>query len=281
MPQLKTCAARTLTLLQQEASAAHCLLQAGPNHRRANYRSAATVGAAAASPTCRELHVPQHTGTMAGRVYLEMAYVAPRAALWAALFVLALVDGVRHRAVRSRGWAGEGDRGRVARSGRQAGCGGWQLVTEGMQWLSMGWRGGAILCKQQLPFQIPTADPHPHPLASCPSRCSYQLFWALVGSSALFVLQEVVLVILVADSSGQASWDAAGKRAPWLALPAAALAPAHLCCRQKIAPSSRSLHAWHPAQSVNRATLGAYIFFADLATSYWFGILLAVAAGYW
>ncbi len=40
---------------------------------------------------------------MAGRVYLEMAYVAPRAALWMALFVLALVDGIRHRAVRSRG----------------------------------------------------------------------------------------------------------------------------------------------------------------------------------
>lgn len=103
---------------------------------------------------------------MAGRVYLEMAYVAPRAALWLALFLLALVDGIRHRAVRSRG---------------------------------------------------------------------YQLFWALVGSAALFVVQEVVLVILVAESSGQ----------------------------------------W-----VNRATLGAYIFFADLATSYWFGILLAVAAGY-
>lgn len=32
---------------------------------------------------------------------------------------------------------------------------------------------------------------------------------------------------------------------------------------------------------VNGATLGAYIFFADLATSFWFGILLAVSAGYW
>lgn len=32
---------------------------------------------------------------------------------------------------------------------------------------------------------------------------------------------------------------------------------------------------------VNNATLGAYIFFADLATSFWFGILLAVSAGYW
>lgn len=40
---------------------------------------------------------------MAGRVYLEMAYVAPRALLWLTLFVLALVDGIRHRSVRSRG----------------------------------------------------------------------------------------------------------------------------------------------------------------------------------
>lgn len=36
---------------------------------------------------------------------MEMAYVAPRAALWLALFLLALVDGIRHRAVRSRGCA--------------------------------------------------------------------------------------------------------------------------------------------------------------------------------
>lgn len=40
---------------------------------------------------------------MAGRVYLSMAYVAPRAALWTLLFFVALVDGLRHRSVRSRG----------------------------------------------------------------------------------------------------------------------------------------------------------------------------------
>jgi len=68
------------------------------------------------------------------------------------------------------------------------------------------------------------------------AACSYQLFWALVGSAGLFVLQEIVLLIMVAGANGQ----------------------------------------W-----VNRATLGAYIFFADLATAYWFGILLTVAAGYW
>lgn len=105
---------------------------------------------------------------MAGRVYLEIAYVAPRALLWLALFVWALIDGIRHRAVRSRG---------------------------------------------------------------------FQLYWALVGSSALFVLQEVVLVILVTESRGE-------------------------------------------QQGVDRPTLGAYIFFANLAASYWFGILLTVAAGY-
>ena len=56
--------------------------------------------------------------------------------------------------------------------------------------------------------------------------------------AALFVLQDLVLLALVADSSGH-------------------------------------------GQSVNRGVLGAYIFFADLATSYWFGILLLVAAGFW
>jgi hypothetical protein len=40
---------------------------------------------------------------MAARVYLSMAYVAPRALLWILLFLVALLDGIRHRAVRSRG----------------------------------------------------------------------------------------------------------------------------------------------------------------------------------
>lgn len=40
---------------------------------------------------------------MAARVYLNLAYVAPRAVLWVLLFAAALVDGIRHRAVRSRG----------------------------------------------------------------------------------------------------------------------------------------------------------------------------------
>lgn len=42
-------------------------------------------------------------GTMAGRVYLNMAYVAPRTALWTLLFLAGLIDGIRHRGVRSRG----------------------------------------------------------------------------------------------------------------------------------------------------------------------------------
>ncbi len=40
---------------------------------------------------------------MAGRVYLNMAYVAPRTALWVLLFLAGLIDGIRHRGVRSRG----------------------------------------------------------------------------------------------------------------------------------------------------------------------------------
>lgn len=89
------------------------------------------------------------------------------------------------------------------------------------------------------PFPAPARPPphchHPTPPFPVPA-CSYQLFWALVGCAALFVIQELVLVILVGESKGQ---------------------------------------------TVNRPTMAAYIFFADLATSYWFGILLTVAAGYW
>ncbi|KAI7839487.1 hypothetical protein COHA_006754 [Chlorella ohadii] len=71
-----------------------------------------------------------------------------------------------------------------------------------------------------------------------PSTClrSFQLYWALVVSAGLFVLQEIVLLIMAVES--------------------------------------------HGGQHVKSATLGAYIFFADLATSFWFGILLAVSAGY-
>ena len=36
-----------------------------------------------------------------------------------------------------------------------------------------------------------------------------------------------------------------------------------------------------PPGAVNAGLMDAYIFFADLATAYWFGILLLVAAGYW
>jgi hypothetical protein len=58
---------------------------------------------------------------MAGRIYLNMAYVAPRAALWLLLFVAALVDGIRHRAVRSRGCAGRlGTRAAAATAGAAA-----------------------------------------------------------------------------------------------------------------------------------------------------------------
>lgn len=64
----------------------------------------------------------------------------------------------------------------------------------------------------------------------------FQLFWALVVSAGLFVLQEAVLLIMAVEAHGN---------------------------------------------TVNRATLGAYIFFADAAAAFWFGILLAVAAGYW
>lgn len=78
--------------------------------------------------------------------------------------------------------------------------------------------------------------PAPSPLLLPLAPCSFQLYWALVVSAGLFVLQEVVLLIMAVEAHGE----------------------------------------W-----VNQATLGAYIFFADLAAAFWFGILLAIAAGYW
>jgi hypothetical protein len=41
---------------------------------------------------------------MAGRIYLSLAYVIPRFILWTLLSVGGLVDGLRHKHVRSRGW---------------------------------------------------------------------------------------------------------------------------------------------------------------------------------
>lgn len=60
---------------------------------------------APATPLMQELPRRQalKRGTMAGRVYLNMAYVAPRTALWTLLFLAGLIDGIRHRGVRSRG----------------------------------------------------------------------------------------------------------------------------------------------------------------------------------
>lgn len=37
-------------------------------------------------------------------VYLNTDYLLPRFALWVALFVVAFVDGWRHRGIRSRGY---------------------------------------------------------------------------------------------------------------------------------------------------------------------------------
>lgn len=154
------------------------------------------------------------------------------------------------------------------------------------------WMMGSRQCVAALPLTSPL--------------CSYQLFWALVGSAALFVLQEIVLLILVAESSGQAS--GMGSLCPSMCpcsrpLPGISMqqrrvrgiAERNVCRRLTpacgvlaatemvalVAAVHHLVHFCHPLQSVNRATLGAYIFFADLATSYWFGILLAVAAGYW
>lgn len=158
---------------------------------------------------------------MAARVYLNMAYVVPRALLWIVLLVAALVDGIRHRAVHSRGC--------VARA---AGVTPPPLprppAVPCFVWFSPQPASRAVPCR---------AVPSHRPLlpARRPAR-RFQLYWALVGSAALFVVQEVVLVVLAAQSSGQ---------------------------------------------NVNHATLGAYIFFADLAVSYWMGILLLVAAGFW
>ena len=41
---------------------------------------------------------------MAGRVYTSIVYGIIRLSVWTALFVAALIDGLRHRQVRSRGW---------------------------------------------------------------------------------------------------------------------------------------------------------------------------------
>ncbi len=147
-----------------------------------------------------------------------------------------------------------------------------------------------------------------------PSTClrSFQLYWALVVSAGLFVLQEIVLLIMAVESHG-GQHVRAGKllhclsrcpycclcqrchAAPCLAIVAprpATVAPrlatqVHAAC--PALPSLwPSIHVRLPRSAlpsnlvqVKSATLGAYIFFADLATSFWFGILLAVSAGYW
>ena len=167
---------------------------------------------------------------MAGRIYLSMAYVAPRAALWLLLFVAALVDGIRHRAVRSRGCAGWlGLRTAAATAGAAAAAARFPTL-----WLcAVRLAPSALRCSPAL--CNPPCLRTPRPLPSCRR---FQLFWALVVCAALFVLQDIVLLVLVGDSSGK-------------------------------------------DQAVNRGILGAYIFFADLATSYWIGILLLVAAGFW
>lgn len=41
---------------------------------------------------------------MASRVYLSWTYLLPRFALWVLLLVVAIIDGLRHRHVRSRAW---------------------------------------------------------------------------------------------------------------------------------------------------------------------------------
>lgn len=41
---------------------------------------------------------------MTNRVWLNVAYLAPRWAVWTLLLVVASIDACRHRHVRSRGW---------------------------------------------------------------------------------------------------------------------------------------------------------------------------------
>ena len=41
---------------------------------------------------------------MAGRVYTSVAYAVVRLAIWLLLFIGAVIDGLRHRQIRSRGW---------------------------------------------------------------------------------------------------------------------------------------------------------------------------------
>ena len=75
------------------------------------------------------------------------------------------------------------------------------------------------------------------------------------------------------------------------ACPVVAARPQGLPCCEGLQPATACfpccgspaihIHAHARPPQVSGATLGAYIFFADLATSFWFGILLAVAAGYW
>lgn len=159
---------------------------------------------------------------MAGRVYLAVPYVVPRTAMWVLLFAVGLIDGIRHRGVRSRGFqlfwvsgvgtAAQGSRPPAWQSLRPHGSGARESASS-------------------------TGDLLHHP--TCPALCPpARRRQALVAAAGLFVLQEVVLLILTLEAGGQYG-------------------------------------------GVNRATLGAYIFFADLAASFWFGILLAVAAGYW
>lgn len=154
---------------------------------------------------------------MAGRVYLNVAYVLPRTILWVVLFAAALIDGIRHRSVRSRGCA-PASPPPPGRAMRRRCC--------ALQHIAAAPPCGGARNAWSAHLSLP----------SPPAPRSFQLYWSLVVCAGLFVLQELVLLILAAEAHGQ---------------------------------------------YVNRATLGAWIFFTDLAASFWFGILLAVAAGFW
>ena len=81
------------------------------------------------------------------------------------------------------------------------------LETSGLRW-----RKAAYLHKNSnMPrffrLALPTLPSPPCPALPClalllPTR-RYQLYWAMVGSAALFVVQDVVLLVLVATSDGQ------------------------------------------------------------------------------
>lgn len=106
---------------------------------------------------------------MADRVYTSVVYAIVRLSLWGFLFLVAALDGIRHRRVRSKGW---------------------------------------------------------------------QLFTLLVVSTGLFVVKNVGFLAICIQGAQYDGWATKG-------------------------------------------AYGAYIFFGDIADSFWIFLLLAISAGFW